>query len=231
MKRHKVLWGTVLAVSAALLLIYGVYAFSLFGFRWQSSSRMGSDYDNGMRGWFNDSRIQVESGERLSVDQIKTGVENYLKSYSEELHIADVFVYSNSDYYVSVEEESTGKGAMELLVDPLSGRIYPEHGPNMMWNEKYGMHGSSGMMGLYRDDSSSGKVDKESAIKLGDSYVKSQLGEDYSVTGEGHEFYGYYTFHIEKGGSTVGMLSVNQYSGEVWYHDWHGELLEVISGH
>lgn len=231
MKRHRALWGTLLVVSVALLFIYGAYFFNAFDFGWRMSSRSGPYYEDGRRGWFSDSRIQVESGEKLSADQIKSGVENYLKRHREELHVADIFIYADSDYYVSVEEESTGKGAMELLVDPLSGRIYPEHGPNMMWNEKYGMHESSGMMGFYRYDSSSGKFDRESAIKSGDSYVKSQLGEDYSVTGEGHEFYGYYTFHIEKGGSTVGMLSVNQYSGEVWYHDWHGELLEVISDH
>jgi hypothetical protein len=30
-------------------------------------------------------------------------------------------------------------GAMELLVDKSSGAIFPEYGPNMMWNLKYGI--------------------------------------------------------------------------------------------
>jgi hypothetical protein len=41
-------------------------------------------------------------------------------------------------------------GAMELLIDKPYGTVYPEPGPNMMWNAKYGMmagRGYRGMMG------------------------------------------------------------------------------------
>jgi hypothetical protein len=43
-------------------------------------------------------------------------------------------------------------------------------------------------------------------------------------------FYGYYTIDTEKDGKTSGMLSVNGYSGEVWYHSWHGPFVAKDEG-
>ena len=40
-------------------------------------------------------------------------------------------------------------------------------------------------------------------------------------------FYGYYTLHVNRDGQTVGMLSVNGYTGQVFPHTWHGKLLEM----
>jgi hypothetical protein len=38
-------------------------------------------------------------------------------------------------------------------------------------------------------------------------------------------FYGYYTMDFLQNGKTAGMLSVNGYTGEVWYHTWHGNFI------
>ena len=38
-------------------------------------------------------------------------------------------------------------------------------------------------------------------------------------------FPGYYTLHITKDGQVTGMLSVNAYTGAVWYHTWHGAFV------
>ena len=40
-------------------------------------------------------------------------------------------------------------------------------------------------------------------------------------------FYGYYTIELEKDGQIVGMLSVNGYDGQVFYHTWHGVFIEM----
>ena len=40
-------------------------------------------------------------------------------------------------------------------------------------------------------------------------------------------FYGYYTVDFEKGGNMTGMLSVNGYSGAIWYHSWHGSFVRA----
>jgi len=41
------------------------------------------------------------------------------------------------------------------------------------------------------------------------------------VIEEEYTFSGYYTFHFEVNGE-MQMLSVNGYSGAVWFHSWHG---------
>ncbi len=43
-------------------------------------------------------------------------------------------------------------------------------------------------------------------------------------------FPGYYTVDFEVNGQTAGMLSVNAYTGQVWYHTWHGQFLSERSG-
>lgn len=240
MRRERILWTTVLAVSVVLLIGYALWGGNLFRTRNYNSYSPGY-YGRGMMGrWFNYNKSQEESGKKLSVDQIKADVDDYIRGYGSNLAISDIFVYKDTDYYVSIEEKDTGKGAMELLVNPYTGQVYPEYGPNMMWNEKYGMHEGYGMMGgtnrynynNYNDDiTSSKRISRDQAVKIADEYVKANLEKDFSVPGDGHEFYGYYTFHINKGSNTVGMMSVNYYTGDVWYHNWHGELEQVISDH
>jgi len=37
--------------------------------------------------------------------------------------------------------------------------------------------------------------------------------------------------HILKNGMVTGMLSVNGYSGQVWYHTWHVALIQMKDLH
>ena len=39
------------------------------------------------------------------------------------------------------------------------------------------------------------------------------------------QFPGYYTMDFLKDGKTSGMLSVNGYTGQVWFHTWHGNFI------
>lgn len=39
-------------------------------------------------------------------------------------------------------------------------------------------------------------------------------------------FPGYYTLDVTRDGKVVGMLSVNAYTGQVWYHGWHGTFVQ-----
>jgi hypothetical protein len=39
--------------------------------------------------------------------------------------------------------------------------------------------------------------------------------------------YGYYTGHLTKDGTSAGMLSVNGYTGPIWYHTWHGAFIRM----
>lgn len=184
---------------------------------WNESPRHRNDFE------------EYDEEDKMSLEQIKDRVEDVIDRYGEDLEIADIFIYKDSEYYVSIEEKDTGKGAMELLVNPYNGDVYQEYGPGMMWNEKYGMHGGRGHMGFFDEDYSKKNIERDAAIKIADEYVKNNVNKSYKVIGEGHEFYGYYTFHIEEDNETVGMISVNYNNGDPWYHDWHGELEKVIS--
>lgn len=45
--------------------------------------------------------------------------------------------------------------------------------------------------------------------------------------GAADAFPGYYTLHLLKGDRVAGMVSVNAYTGAVWYHWWHGRFLSM----
>lgn len=207
-------------------------------------NRMQSDlWEDGnrppMMGIYNIGSID-ETGEKLSIEALENRVEVYLSNYDLDLSISDIFVFEDTEYYFSIIEDETGKGAMELLANPYTGQIFYEYGPNMMWNLKYGMHGSNGM-GFSRGHMAynnhyngstaydAHEITYDQAYEYGMNYLEDS--GDYSLGDTYHEFYGYYTFHLEEDGQIIGMLSVNAFTGEVWYHDWHGTLVEVIDYH
>jgi hypothetical protein len=66
-------------------------------------------------------------------------------------------------------------------------------------------------------------VSPEQARKIADTHL-SRVSPGTNAE-EPERFYGYYTIDTEKDGKTSGMLSVNGYSGEVWYHTWHGPFI------
>ena len=142
-------------------------------------------------------------------------------------------IFSNNAYVV-VKESSTGMGAFELLVDPISKVAYPEYGPNMMWNQKYGGLSHAGMMGGYGGNwsntvssnvSSDMPVTADQAIKNAQAYLDQYQPGTVAAT-DPVKFYGYYTLDFSKDGKVVGMLSVNGYSGQVFLHTWHGTFVE-----
>ncbi|GMQ64855.1 hypothetical protein [Vallitalea maricola] len=208
------------------------------------------NYGYGMMGDYNNSRVcgnrngniqskDYDVSKLMPMEILEDNVKKYISDYDTNLKIEDIFVYSNTEYYFSIVEEDTGKGAMELLVDPVTGYVFPEYGPNMMWNTKYGMHGSNGygmmgMMGGYdfiTNFENDKRIDEKTALEKATNYLAKNSDSNLTVESGGHEFYGYYTFHVINDDETVGMVSVNYYTGEVWYHKWHGNLIEVISTH
>ena len=178
----------------------------------------------------------------LTVDQAKAAAEKYLANLdNSDLQIAEIMIFDNNAYVV-VKEASTGNGAFELLVDSGSELAYPEHGPNMMWNLKYGglnhqymMGNSGGMMGMMggsgwdstipADVSAEMTVTPEQAIEYAQKYIDTNISGATAAT-DVIKFYGYYTLDFEKDGKVAGMLSVNGYSGQVFLHTWHGTFIE-----
>jgi hypothetical protein len=95
------------------------------------------------------------------------------------------------------------------------------------------MGGSSASASASAQKSRGNSADKmavgpDRARKIADAYL-SRVSPG-SKAEEPEKFYGYYTIDTEKDGKTSGMLSVNGYSGEVWYHSWHGPFIAKQGG-
>jgi len=267
---------TVLAVLALAVVIFfagSMYArTNFFGpsmmYGWKYNQAYGPSMMNGrgpsmMDGYGNNTNTYGPGGMMngygnitanvtpLTIDQTKAAAEKYLANLdNSDFEIAEIMVFDNNGYAI-VKEASTGIGAFELLVDPVSQVAYPEHGPNMMWNLKYsglnheymmggngyGMMGNGGMMGYGNammqgwdntspvDVSAEMTVTPEQAIENAQQYLDANISGAVAAS-DPMQFYGYYTIDFEKDGRVAGMLSVNGYNGQVFLHTWHGTFIE-----
>ncbi|MBA7480884.1 hypothetical protein ES707_16347 [subsurface metagenome] len=163
-----------------------------------------------------------ESGEqRISMEQAINIAEDYLHDRGgSDLKVTEIMEFEYN-FYVIFAETNTGIHAFESLIDPYTGDMYPEPGPNMMWNSKYGM--MSGMMWRNQIQSGEMTVTEEEAERYAQEFIDGYLPG--AQMEEPDRFYGYYTLHVLKDGQIYGMLSVNGYTGQVWYHSWHGRFL------
>ena len=88
----------------------------------------------------------------------------------------------------------------------------------MMWNGKYGMMGSSQRAEM--------TITSQQALKIAQDFLDTVYPG--TQVGEIVAYYGYYTIMTTLNGEHFGMLSVNGYSGEVWYHTWHGVFVSEV---
>ena len=70
-------------------------------------------------------------------------------------------------------------------------------------------------------------ISPAAAVEAAQTYLDTNLDQKFTVGEEVQPFYGYYTLHVNQDGQTIGMLSVNGFSGQVFLHTWHGNLLEI----
>lgn len=196
---------------------------------------MGRGGGMGMMGGYGYGYGNNQPAEPLTSDQAKTAAEAYIQSIGlSGLEVAEVMVFSNNAYVV-VKESDSGRGAFELLVDPFTPQFaYPEYGPNMMWNLKYGGASHSGMMGgrggmmggwnsrnsIPTNVSAEMTVTPEQAIQAAQTYLDQSFQGATAAT-DPIAFYGYYTLDFEKDGQVIGMLSVNGFTGQIFLHTWH----------
>jgi urease beta subunit len=179
-----------------------------------------------MRGWFSSA-----NGQPISIDQAQQSVQSFLDRTGDRDLKIDELMEFQQNFYALIKERSTGIGAFELLVDKSDGAVAFEPGPDMMWNTKYGMMGRGGMtggtMGSYSPGLSSAAmpVASDQATEIAQGWLDNSLRGNLAGTPDA--FYGYYTFHFMTGGQIAGMLSVNGYSGQVWFHTWHGGFIQA----
>ncbi|MCJ7512303.1 MAG: hypothetical protein MUO23_04965, partial [Anaerolineales bacterium] len=160
--------------------------------------------------------VSPGSASRISLDQARTLAEDCAASAGADFAVAEVMEFENN-FYALVEECCTGRGALEILIDPTTGAIGPEPRPSMMWNDRYGRmsFGASGENRLSMDE----------ARAFAQQALDAQLPGS-KAHGYGAEFYGYYTFDFDNPDGTIaGMLSVEGSTGAIWLHTWHGSFV------
>ncbi len=154
----------------------------------------------------------------ITIEKAKESVEQYLTSTGNaDLKLSEVIEFDNN-FYAGVKEQSTGTHAFELLVNKYTGAVFPEMGPNMMWNTKYGH--------MNWNTSAQATVTEKQATEYAQDYLDKALPG--TKVGDVDAFYGYYTIEVLKDGKIYGMLSVNSYTGAVWYHNWHGAFVKIL---
>ncbi|MBM3137477.1 MAG: hypothetical protein FJZ98_04750 [Chloroflexi bacterium] len=192
----------------------------------------------GMMGGMMGRGFSTFTGEPLSIEEAKEAFDDFLAQLGDEdLVVHEVMVFDQNAYAV-IQEESTGMYAMELLADHATGAVFPEYGPNKMWNIKYGMMGGrrgnlgpgtccqGGYLPNADFEFESMPITLEEAKTSAQAYLDANF-PGATIAEDGYTFYGYYTFDYEVEGEMAGMLSVNGYNSNVWPHIWHGDFISV----
>lgn len=178
----------------------------------------GGMMPHGRRGMWGYGKAPANpSAERITLDAAVQAAQAYAEKAGSGLKVAEVMEFDRNFYALLVEKD-TGRGAMEVLIDPYSGAVQSEPGPSMMWNLKYG---HMARMSTQADPN---------ALTLDDARAKAQAFLDENQAGAtlaagGVSFYGYYTLDYLVDGKPAGMLSVNGLTGQVWVHNWHGTFV------
>ena len=197
------------------------------------------------------------SSRPISQDEARRRAAGFAARYGAGVKIRDFMVFTQN-YYVQIVDARTEAGLSELLVDRYTGVVQPEFGPNTMWNTRFGMSGTSGMMGGQTNQSgmmngqnqgmagvaqpgqgmmgnrtNPGTQGTPAAVRY--SMAAAQKLADTFVTGYlpgGKVLEGLAFpgyYTFDYGRKTIeGMLSVNAYTGEVWVHGWHGLFLGEV---
>jgi hypothetical protein len=251
-----ILGGSLVVIAGAVLVILGIligmllwgpvaglmnntsFMMPAIGSNVENPMWSGMGYgmmgNNGMMGggYFTRTGAEINGGEiNFTPETVHEQLEAYLEEAGEDdLEVGEIMIFDNHAY-AQIIESATGVGAKEVLVDPGTLAIAPEPGPNMMWNQKYSsMHGG-GMMGTINNggEGEAMQISSEEAVQIAQEYLdRSSTALD--ADGHADPFYGYYTIHTLRDGEVIGMLSVHGYSGQVFPHTWHGELITMSGG-
>jgi hypothetical protein len=131
------------------------------------------------------------------------------------LRVGETMQFTNGFYAELTTAD--GRNAMEVLVDAADGSVAVEYGPAMMWNTRYGMHAGPAVGPV--------RVSATEAAAIAQRWLDGQ--RPGLSAGDAEVFPGYYTLHTLRDGNVVGMMSVNAYTGAVWYHTWHGQFIAM----
>lgn len=233
----KVVW-IVLAIIVLVVMVSGSIALGFYASRLANTSGSSTNGTSSV-------------AQQMTMSQAVQTFKNYLGS----LHNSNIALHEVEEYrynfYASYYEKNSGTFAFQMLIwksgssymmgmmgyTGTAGVAMPEMGPNMMWNTKYhasggmmseGMTSSGGMMGNYgQGTSTSMTIGGPQARGTAQQYLNHSMPG--KMAGDTDTCYGYYNIDVLVNGSTFGMLSVNGYTGQVWYHTWHGDFIQTVT--
>ena len=178
------------------------------------------------RGYYDATLYPNTQTTTLTINQAVQIAQTYVNSLNNPDLIVEEVEEFTANFYVQIVEKSTGFGAFELLIGKTTGIVTPEIGPNMMWNTKYTFN--SGYCNWFRGQSTTNPtITGEQAEALAQQYL--DVYYQGTAVDEGTAFYGYYTFEVLNNSEVYGMLSVNSYTGQVWFHTWHGAFIQEVT--
>jgi hypothetical protein len=159
----------------------------------------------------------------LTITQAAEVAKAYVASLNNpDLTVKQIEEYTNN-FYVPVSQISNGNGAFELLINKATGIVTPEPGPNMMWNNQYTF--GAGFCNWFRGTTTAvPTVTVDQAKTDAQQYLNTYL--QGTTVGDVTTFSGHYTIEALSNGTPYGMLSVNSFTGQVWYHTWHGAFVQ-----
>jgi len=134
------------------------------------------------------------------------------------LHPGEVIWFDNG-FYIELKD-GAGRPATEVIVDLRTGAVSTEPGPAMMWNTRIGMHTRGG--GARAD---AGAVDATKARAIATTWLAANRAGTSLASIDGYP--GYFTLDLKRNGALSGMMSVNAFTGAVWYHTWHGAFIAM----
>ncbi len=213
-------WGVPILALVALLISGGWLITQQsssgwgMGSSWGERTMMGggSGYEEmmGGYGWLEDDPEPIND-----LAQARERAADYAQVLQLGLEVGEVMRFENH-YYADLQEPE-GSKVTEVLIDSRTGAVRPEMGPATMWNTRFGM--------MSRDGGSDADITADQAQEIADGWLADR-GEGLT-SDDPVQFPGYYTLHTVDDGEITGMLSVHATTGEVWYHSWHGDFVEM----
>jgi hypothetical protein len=205
-------------IAAALVLAMAAAAYAQTQPTPGPGGMMGSGENGaGMMGPGGMMGSSAQQGAALgSLDAAKQAIQAYVERTGNQDLALDEVMQFQWTYYAIVKEKDSGSGAFELLADPRTGAVFPEMGPNIMWNTKYspmatnggGMMGGLGGFapGGMRSGTWAPTAPAAQPTVAADQaqQINQQWLDQYQPGSEAPDsFHGYYTLHITKMGRSA----------------------------
>jgi hypothetical protein len=217
--RRPLLVGTLVAAVIALVAS-AAFAVGTLGGASPVPSMMGGDGQRPGTGMMSGSMMGSVGaswlpGDGLAVSSIQAArARAASEAGAAGLRPREVIWFDNG-FYVELKDDA-GQPATEVIVDPRTGAVTTEPGPAIMWNTRFGMNARGG---------GAGAVDTTKAGGIATSWLAAnQAG---TTIGGIDAYPGYFTLDLKRGGAVSGMMSVNSFTGAVWYHTWHGAFIAM----